>query len=405
LVRSLLAPSDLDLGAIIRLTDRKRKQTESVSGQNRIARCEMIEPYPSVANPDYPRRHVVSDVGLCSKLSPLIVNLDRITAGQLSRISIDPSAPIKFRANDDILGTITRHAVQLWNADGQAFKKFEGHGKVLMGFDLSPDGTTVAVVDRDEHVKLWTSDGQELGVLAGQRPVWAAKFSPNSQRLAVAEDKQVRLYELATKNSVYLGTHKGWVRRVTFSPDGKTIASSSDNRTSKLWSLAGRELATFVGGSIEFSPDGSTLASGSADGTIKLWGTNGREIRTIRGHIGSVSGISFHPDGQFFASASNDGTMRLWNLNGDELARFKGLLRQSLYDVRFNAKGNRIAFGGARVIVLDLDPQTVFERGSQRAKVNLASSDVAISEPVRTLCKDVAPLGELGASADIGRRN
>jgi hypothetical protein len=90
---NLLAWRDLHSRAIIRLTDRKVKQTESVSGQNRIARCEVIEPDPSIANPDHTWRHVVSDVGPCSKLSPLVVDLDRITVGKLTRICVRPGYP------------------------------------------------------------------------------------------------------------------------------------------------------------------------------------------------------------------------------------------------------------------------------------------------------------------------
>jgi hypothetical protein len=62
-------------------------------GQNCIKRCEVIEPDPSIANPDRTRRHVVSDVGLCPELSPLIEDLNPITAGQLSRFSVDPGYP------------------------------------------------------------------------------------------------------------------------------------------------------------------------------------------------------------------------------------------------------------------------------------------------------------------------
>src|SRR5215471_20240975 len=90
---SPLATSHLNLVAIICLADRERKQAKSVSGQNRIARCEMIEPDPSIANPDHTRWHVVGDMRLCPKLPPLIVNLDRITAGQLSLVGVDPGDP------------------------------------------------------------------------------------------------------------------------------------------------------------------------------------------------------------------------------------------------------------------------------------------------------------------------
>src|SRR5262245_47045987 len=91
--RSSLAPSNLDIRAIIGLADFKRKQTESFSGQYGIARGEMIEPDPSIANPDHTPWHVVGDMRLCPKLTQLIVDLDPITTGQLSRFSVDSGDP------------------------------------------------------------------------------------------------------------------------------------------------------------------------------------------------------------------------------------------------------------------------------------------------------------------------
>ena len=78
-----LSPGDLYPGAVVRLTDRKRKQAESVSGYDWLARRKMIEADPSIANPDHTQRRVVSDVGLCAELSPFIEGPNLIAAGRV----------------------------------------------------------------------------------------------------------------------------------------------------------------------------------------------------------------------------------------------------------------------------------------------------------------------------------
>ncbi|MCC5613803.1 hypothetical protein LC605_01645 [Nostoc sp. CHAB 5836] len=120
--------------------------------------------------------------------------------------------------------------------------------------------------------------------------------------------------------------HSEIVYSVSFSPDGKTLASGSADNTIKLWNLeTGKEIRTLKGHSeyvysVSFSPDGKTLASGSADNTIKLWNLEtDKEIRTLNGHSNSVNSVSFSPDGKTLASGSEDNTIKLWNLPGLEL--------------------------------------------------------------------------------------
>src|SRR5262249_46656937 len=108
---------------------------------------------------------------------------------------------------------------------------------------------------------------------------------------------------------------------VAFSPDGRTVAAAADPEPQGavfLWdAITGKELRRLTapkgaGGPVAFSPDGKTLASGSEDGTVRLWDVGaGKELRQFRGPKERVYSLAFAPGGRALA-ATGGGNRDVW---------------------------------------------------------------------------------------------
>ena len=173
-------------------------------------------------------------------------------------------------------------------------------------------------------------------------------FSPDGKMIASASaDTTIKLWRLDNTLPKTLEGHNGIVNSVSFSPNGKLIASASDDNTIKLWSVDGTLLRTFTGHqgrvkSVSFSPDSQKIVSGSHDKTVKLWRVDGTEVKTLTGHQDWVNSVSFSPDGKRIASGSNDKTVKLWSFDGTFLRTIEGHT-DWVNSVSFSPDGKTIA--------------------------------------------------------------
>ncbi|MGH9878023.1 MAG: WD40 repeat domain-containing protein [Nitrososphaerales archaeon] len=223
-----------------------------------------------------------------------------------------------------------KHAIELWNITSRIrIHTLEGHVGNITDIGFSPDGKTLVSEELDRIKILWdVATGKVIQIFLGNP---ALDFSPDGKTLVSwkFDDTTIRLWEAATGASIRKFTkHAGGIVYVTFSPDGKMLASVDMNNTIKLWDVAtGAEARSLVcpANFVDFSPDGKTLLSkrrcrGSCYDVVKLWDVaTGAEIRTFTGQL---LGAGFRPDGKTLVSWKfDDAAIKVWDVStGTELA-------------------------------------------------------------------------------------
>lgn len=131
--------------------------------------------------------------------------------------------------------------------------------------------------------------------------------------------------------------HAGPVTALAWSPNGATLATSSDNiaadntvdPTVRLWRPWGDPVTTLRGHtdsvtSLGWSPDGTILATGSRDHTVRLWSAQGDVLTTLGADFGQVVSLAWSPDGALLAV----GSIAPWEPQFDRMSGVVRLIRQ-----------------------------------------------------------------------------
>jgi RNA polymerase sigma factor (sigma-70 family) len=158
-----------------------------------------------------------------------------------------------------------------------------------------------------------TADGKFEAALAPDGRIAAAVQAPGRSKVV--------LWDTATRQRVrILEGHTGRVNRPAFSPDGKTLATGSQDMTLRLWHVeTGKELRQIdIKDSCEavFAPDGKTLATfssrgGPQDSGVRVWDVKtGMLVYSLQGAFRPF----YSPDGTLLAATNQKtSTIHLWN--------------------------------------------------------------------------------------------
>ncbi|KAJ7470088.1 quinon protein alcohol dehydrogenase-like superfamily [Mycena galericulata] len=201
----------------------------------------------------------------------------------------------------------------------------------LDALSQSPDLDSADLQPQDAQILSGAPAAHNGPVLSGRLPSFAARvFSHDGRSLLYLPDRNnVAVLDAATLTERFrLSGHTNAIMWAETSPGDNVVATSSWDRTVRIWSMeSGESLRVLEGAANQswagaFSPDGDLIAAGSGDQMVRIWGVDtGQLLFTLSGFGGWIRSLSFSPDGLQLAAGSSGGSLRVVDVKSWELAQ------------------------------------------------------------------------------------
>lgn len=226
--------------------------------------------------------------------------------------------------------------IKIWKiADRSLIRTIKGHKDNLLDVAFSPDGKLLASASYDKLVKIWNVEtGEEVRTLKNHvDAVYAVAFSPDGKTLAsAAGDRTVKLWDVAEgKLTLTLSDALDAVLTVAFDPSGRFLAAGSADKMLRVWDLGASQekfnqsavtAGSLVGSSfahegavlkVLYSPDGKSIYTTSEDRRIKMWdAATLAEKMALEPQPDWVTALALSPDGKRLAAGRYDSTSAIY---------------------------------------------------------------------------------------------
>jgi WD40 repeat protein/serine/threonine protein kinase len=253
--------------------------------------------------------------------------------------------------------------VQSWDiASGQPQLALEGANKHILSVAWSPDGRRLAAGGDFSGIRVWDADSGSLLYTSWGNyfRVHAVAFTPDGKALLAAGSGPSVLVRDPTTGEVIrdIPPHEqqtAGTNCIEWSPDDRMLASSGSFETTvRLWDRETGGLlrstgSGYIRGSrdmisgVAWSPNGKWLASGSNDGKLRLWeAQSGQELATFESRVGPIHCVAWSPDGKLLADGERH-AVQIWDVNAHKTVHVLEEHAGAVLDVRWSADGAYLA--------------------------------------------------------------
>ena len=260
-----------------------------------------------------PDRTLVASVSWDGKVQIRSVsNGDKISVlrGPISR-----PTKISFSCNDRLAAAfLDPPVIRIWiSHTGLFIGDINSTGQVL-SLAISPDGKVI--VAYPDQIEVW-----DLGTMTRVSvsnvnigSTCSLALSPDVLHLIAISSDSIRFWNWHTKEEVALFQgHSDQINSVTYSPDGRYVASASSDCTIRIWDIrSSREVVQPLPEPsqvtcIAVSPDSTYIVSGASDGSVRIWSAQNGEptLGPLVGHQGRIDSIAISSNGRWIASLSH----------------------------------------------------------------------------------------------------
>uniref|UniRef100_A0AAR2L436 U3 small nucleolar RNA-associated protein 13 C-terminal domain-containing protein n=1 Tax=Pygocentrus nattereri TaxID=42514 RepID=A0AAR2L436_PYGNA len=358
--------------------------------ESSTARCVFTQTLPSapVSSPEQTDGDPLSLV-YCLPL-PLSNRLATITAEhnillyQLPLLSVqqqfvgysDDILDVRFLGKEDTHIVVATNSSQLkvFELATSSCQILYGHTDTVLSLDVFRKLSMFASCAKDKSLRVWRMDPEtgHVHCVAQGHGHSNAVGSISCSRLKKAflasgsQDCTIKVWDLPDdlpavgEEPAQLVTritekaHDKDVNSVAISPNDKVLASGSQDRTAKLWSLTDMSLLGVFRGHrrgiwcVQFSPVDQVLATASADGSVKLWGLHDFScLKTFEGHDASVLKIIFVSRGTQLVSGGSDGLVKLWTIKTNECVKTFDAHQDKVWALHGSSKDDLMVTGSA----------------------------------------------------------